>query len=383
MPQDWPEQAQFRENDEVLEALAARKREQIEGFQRALERLGEGDYDVCSNCEGAIEPERREVLPTTTLCSACAGPTLTGRTIARRAGLPLLVAGWAYAMAGPVGLAAPLSGQEPLRVFISVDMEGIGGIGTGRMTSSAGGKDYALGRELMTEEVNTVVREAFAAGATHILVNDSHGDMQNLLHTRLDPRVEYIQGNTKPLGMVQGLDDTYDAAIFLGYHARAGTEGGFLAHTGSGSVKGLWLNGVEVGEGGMNAYYAGAHGVPVVLATGDSVFAVQFAQLTGARTVSTKTGIGSAVARLLHPDVVRDRLAAGTRAGLADVASAPVVAASGAITVRARFATTTRADILQAVPGIRRVDGTTVEYDARDMSEAYALIRLMYKYVSW
>ncbi len=272
--------------------------------------------------------------------------------------------------------------QQGLRLFISVDMEGIGGIGTGSMTNS-GGKDYALGRELMTEEVNTVVREAFAAGATHVLVNDSHGDMQNLLHTRLDPRVEYIQGNTKPLGMVQGLDDTYDGAVFLGYHARAGTEGGFLAHTGSGSVKGLWINGIEVGEGGMNALFAGSQGVPVLMAAGDSVFAVQFTALTGAHTVSTKAAIGSAVARLAHPDVVRRRLIETFREALASRATSVPFVTATPVMVRARFATTTRADILQAVPGMRRVDGYTVEYEAADMPEAYRLIRLMYKYVSW
>ncbi len=287
-------------------------------------------------------------------------------------------------LAHPVLLSGPVAAQErPLRIFISVDMEGIGGIGTGQMTNSGGGKDYALGRELMTEEVNAVVSEAFRAGASHVLVNDSHGDMQNLLHTRLDPRVEYIQGNTKPLGMVQGLDDSYDAAVFLGYHARAGTEGGFLAHTGSGSVKGLWINGIEVGEGGMNALFAGSQNVPVILAAGDSVFAHQFAELTGARTVSTKTAIGAAVARLAHPDVVRRRLTEGLRDALASLASAQPFVTTTPVTVRARFASTTRADILQAVPGMRRVDGYTVEYQAADMPEAYRLIRLMYRYVSW
>jgi len=276
-----------------------------------------------------------------------------------------------------------LEGQDGLRVFISVDMEGIGGIGTAKMTNSAGGKDYASGRELMTAEVNAVAREVFAAGAVHVLVNDSHGDMQNLLHTELDPRVEYIQGNIKPLGMVQGLDDSFDAAVFLGYHARAGTPGGFLAHTGSGAVKGLWLNGIEVGEGGLNAYYAGSHGVPVILASGDATFAEQFGALTDAMTVSTKTAIGSSVARLLHPDLVRERLATSARAALASISSARPLRASNPVVVRARFATTTRADVLQAVPGMRRVDGYTVEYEAADMTEAYGLIRLMYKYVSW
>jgi D-amino peptidase len=272
--------------------------------------------------------------------------------------------------------------ERPLKIFISVDMEGIGGIGTSKMTSSSG-KDYALGRELMTAEVNSVVSAIFQHGTAEVLVNDSHGDMQNLLHTRLDERVQYIQGNIKPLGMVQGLDESYDAAIFIGYHARAGTPNAFLAHTGSGSVKGLWINGVEVGEGGLNAYFAGAHGVPVILASGDTAFTKQFEDLVNARTVATKVAIGSSVARLHHPDYVLARLNAVTLDALADLTSAHPLSASEPVAVRMRFATTTRADIVQAIPGMGRVDGYTVEYAAADMAEAYELIRLMYKYISW
>ena len=274
--------------------------------------------------------------------------------------------------------------QDGLKIFISVDMEGIGGIGTGRMTSGSG-KDYALGRELMTEEVNTVVAAIFEHGPADVLVNDSHGDMQNLLHTRLDPRVLYIQGNLKPLGMVQGLDDAFDAAIFLGYHARAGTEGGFLAHTGTGSVKGLWLNGTEVGEGGLNAFYAGSHGVPVIFASGDLTFTQQFGALVPTRMVVTKEAIGSSVAKLRHPEEVRARLRATILDALDNLTSATPLRSDtgGPVTLRMRSASTTRADILQAIPDMRRIDGTTVEYDARDMTEAYALIRLMYRYVSW
>ena len=288
--------------------------------------------------------------------------------------LPCFPGGW---------LDAELAGQtQPPKIFISVDMEGIGGIGTSRMTS-ASGKDYATGRALMTAEVNAVVEAIFQLGPAEILVNDSHGDMQNLLHTRLDERVQYIQGNNKPLGMVQGLDESFDGAIFLGYHARAGTEGGFLAHTGSGSVKGLWLNGVEVGEGGLNAHYAASHGVPVILASGDLVFTVQFKKLVNARTVATKEAIGSSVARLVHPEVVRQRLREATRAAIEDLDHARPISVREPVNIKVRFATTTRVDILQAVPGMRRVDGTSVEYDATDMTEAYMLIRLMYKYVSW
>ena len=269
-----------------------------------------------------------------------------------------------------------------LKVFISVDMEGIGGIGTGKMTSSSG-KDYAKGRVFMTGEVNAVVAAIFSHGPAEVLVNDSHGDMQNLLHDQLDPRVQYIQGNTKPLGMVQGLDDTFDAAIFIGYHSRAGTENGFLAHTGSGSVKGLWINDVEVGEGGMNAFFAGAHGVPVILVSGDATFTDQFHALVPTRTVATKEAIGSAVAKLQHPEVVQAALREATSEALGDLSNATVLHTETPANIRMKFATTTRADILQAVPGMQRVDGYTVQYEANSMDEGYRLIRLMYKYISW
>ena len=281
-----------------------------------------------------------------------------------------------------LSITAGASAQQPLKVFISVDMEGISGIGTPKLTSGAG-KDYGLGRELTTGDVNTVVDAIFEHGPAEIWVNDSHGDMQNVLHTQLDESVQYIQGNIKPLGMVEGLDESFDAVILLGHHARAGTENGFIAHTGSGSVKGLWLNGVEVGEAGLNAYYAGSLGVPVVLAQGDSTFADQITQLFDVHTVVTKYAIGSMVARLVHPEVARARLHSTTLEALADLDSATPIAVQEPVTVRMRFATTTRADILQAIPGMRRIDGWTVEYDAETMVAAYKMVRLMYKYISW
>lgn len=288
------------------------------------------------------------------------------------------------ALSGPLSpfLARPAVAQRPLRVFVSVDMEGIGGIGTGAMTSSDG-KDYAMGRILMTAEVNAVIAAILARGPAEILVNDSHGDMQNLLHNDLDSRVQYIQGSIKPFGMVQDLERGYDAAVFLGYHARAGAAGGFLAHTGSGAVKGLWINGVEVGEGGLNAYYAGALGVPVVLAAGDSAFTVEIRALVPTRTVATKVAIGSSVARLLHPDTVRVRLTGAVRAALDDLGNARPLRPSEPVTVRLRFDGTTRPDILEAIPGVRRVDGYTVEFQSPTMADAYKLIRLMYRYVNW
>ncbi len=272
--------------------------------------------------------------------------------------------------------------QAPLKIFISVDMEGIGGIGTPKMVSSSG-KDYALGRKLMTAEVNAVVEAIFGQGDAEILVNDSHGDMQNLLHLELDPRVEYLQSNIKPLGMVQGLDASFDAVIFIGYHTRAGTENGFLAHTGSGSVKGLWINGTEVGEGGLNAHFAGALGVPVILASGDKAFTAQIQELISVKTVSTKEAVGSSAAKMIHPKKVRTLLKAQTKAALKDLPSAKPLTVKEPTTFRIKLASTTHADVVMSIPGMKRIDGFTIEYEAKSMDSAYRMIRIIYKYIKW
>lgn len=290
------------------------------------------------------------------------------------------------ALAGALttGISDPAAAQSaPLKIFISVDMEGIGGIGTGAMTSS-GGKDYGLGRQLLTAEVNAVVAAILAGSPeAEILVNDSHGDHQNVLHTELDPRVVYIQGSIKPLGMVQGLDGSFDGAIFLGYHAKAGDPDGFLAHTGTGSVKGLWLNDVEVGEGGMNAVFAGSHGVPVILVAGDSAATAELADLLGTVTVTTKTAETPASARLIHPEVVREMLARGVDRALSRLEAGDFQPfdIGSPVHIRMRFASTTHVDILMSIPGMSKVDGFTVSYTAESADQAYRLIRLMYRFV--
>jgi D-amino peptidase len=271
---------------------------------------------------------------------------------------------------------------KPLKIFISVDMEGIGGIGTSAMVNS-GQKDYETGRRLMTDEVNAVVATIFEAGAATIVVNDSHGDMQNLLHTQLDSRVEYIQSNIKPLGMVQGLDSSFDGVIFIGYHAMAGTENGFLAHTGSGVVKGLWINNVEVGEGGLNTYFAGSVGVPVIVACGDKTFSEEIKKLIPTRTVITKEAIGASAAKLLHPEVVKKTMKQVTKEALADIGKTKALAVQGPIEFKIKVDDPTRADVAMSIPGVKRVDGYTVSYQAKNMEEAYKLIRVIYKYISW
>jgi D-amino peptidase len=202
------------------------------------------------------------------------------------------------------------------------------------------------------------------------------------LHTELDPRVTYNQGAIKPFGMVEGLDSTFSAAIFLGYHSRAGTPNGFIAHTGTGAVKGLWLNDIEAGEGDLNAAYAGSLGVPVIMAAGDSAFVEQITKNVKLEAVTTKYAITPQAARLIHPQVVKEKLAAAAGRALTNRATAKPWVIGKPVRVRLRLADNTIPQLLQAIPGVKQIDGFTVEFTAPNMTDAYKLIRLMYRFVS-
>ena len=173
----------------------------------------------------------------------------------------LLVFGW-----GPWnGVSRAQAGKK---VYISVDMEGLSGVSGGDQTS-ARGAEYGRTRLLMAADTSAAIRGALAGGATDILVNDSHGGQRNIRLEDLHPSARLISHSFKRVGMMEGLDNTFDAAIFIGYHTKADTFAGLFAHTGSGVVRDLRVNGVSVGEGGLNTLLASWYGVPVVLVTGD------------------------------------------------------------------------------------------------------------------
>ncbi len=284
---------------------------------------------------------------------------------------------------------SPVPAQESRwSVYVSTDMEGLSGIGTSAMTSN-GGKDYAVGRRMMTREINAVVAGIRAAArergmaTVRIVINDSHGDHANVLVEQLPPDVEYVQGSLKPLGMVAELDDGFDAAIYLGYHARAGTLG-FLAHTGSGLVRDLRINGNPTGEGEMNAAFAGAHGVPVVLVAGDSHYVAQARETyaRNARAVVTKTAITAHAAHLRPVEVVRRELEAEARAAMLELATASPWRVALPWTVEMTVSNLTHAIVAARLPTVEQVGPLTVQFESADAAEAYALIRILYRFLS-
>jgi D-amino peptidase len=211
------------------------------------------------------------------------------------------------------------SPKQDLKVFISVDMEGLAGVVSGSECSSRG-PDYDYFRKIMTKETNAAIEGALMAGAAEIVVRDGHGAKTNIIPGLLHRKAKLLRGVTnRPENMMLGIDETFDAVLFIGYHAKAGTEEGVLAHTSSGNVMDLSVNGVSLPEGGYNALIAGLYDVPVVFVAGDNWICDQIRDLLG-QVVTCETKIGMGTAELgLHPDIVCEKIRKGVADALSDM----------------------------------------------------------------
>jgi D-amino peptidase len=220
-------------------------------------------------------------------------------------------------------MAVPASARQPagLRVFISVDMEGLAGVFTGAEVSPSG-PDYAHFRAIMAGETNAAIEGAVRAGATDIVVRDSHGAKLNLLPGDVDPRARLLRGqSTGPKNMMEGIDASFDAVVFIGYHAKAGTPGAILAHTSTGNVIDVSINGISMPEGGYNALVAGLYDVPVVFVAGDRAAVEQIRGLLGPiGGVAVKDVVADAVLGL-SPATARDAIRDGVERAIRDRAA--------------------------------------------------------------
>lgn len=268
--------------------------------------------------------------------------------------------------------------EKGIRVFISADMEGIGGVVHSDQVSSAG-KDYDRARRSMTEEVNAAIEGALEAGATEILVNDSHGNMRNILVEYLNERAELISGSPKPLSMMQGIDSTFDLVFFIGYHARAGTENGVLDHTYSSStVSNITINGQTLSEAGINAAVAGYYGVPVGLVAGDSAAVNQAKRLLGdVEAVMVKEGIGRTAARVLPPEKVRELIREAAVRAVRRRGEFKPFKIKPPVKVEIDLLKSSMADRAELIPGARRTNGRSVAYTHHNLIEAFKALRAM------
>ncbi len=272
-------------------------------------------------------------------------------------------------------LAGQADAQQKLKVYISVDMEGIAGVVS---NAQAGGADYEWARPLMLAETNAAIAGAFEAGASEVVVNDAHGSHTNLRADLLDRRATLITGSPKPMGMVEGLDGTFDGVVFIGYHGHANQVDAVMGHTYSHALRHVLINGREVGEYGTAGMVAGYYKVPVVFVSGDRVFAEEAKKFfPGVEAIAVKEGIGSTAAKTLHPTVARERITGGVRAALGRRAQMTPVVITAPITLEVELSIASDADAVMFVPGMERVDGTTVRYRAADALAAYKMSRLI------
>jgi D-amino peptidase len=267
-----------------------------------------------------------------------------------------------------------------MRVYISVDMEGIAGISHDRPTTR-GNDGYAAAVALMVGEANAAIEGAWAGGATDVVVNDSHGGMDNLLPADLDPRAVVIQGQ-KAWSMVQGAgpeagligEDPFGVALFVGYHARAGHPSGVIAHTYSSAPTLTTLDGLPCGETAINAAVLGAWGVPVGLVAGDDRLVEEVAEwLPAADRVIVKRAVGWRAAASVHPSIARDLVRSGAERAVRRAVAGELepLRLSAPVRLEVEYRNGGEADHAAVVPPAERFGDRGVRIVAPDMPTAY------------
>jgi D-amino peptidase len=258
-----------------------------------------------------------------------------------------------------------------MKVYVSVDLEGVSGI-VDWAQCTRGGEDYELGRQLALAEVNAAIEGAQAAGATEILVNDAHSVMRNLAPDRLAGHASYLSGRFKPDYMMQGLDDSFDAILYLGYHAAMPTAG-ILSHTyNPGAILDVRINGTMAGESGINALVAQHHGVPVAVVTGDQYVGPEAAPFCpGIRAAVVKQSVSRSAANNLHPERARALIAEQVTAALRELDTLSPPSIELPVTIEVDLASPDMAEQASWIRSVRRTGPNTVRFADDDPLRAF------------
>ncbi len=276
-------------------------------------------------------------------------------------------------LAAAVFVCAALTPAQPkkLKVYISVDMEGVAGAVTGDQLGPSG-FEYARFRDFMTKEALAAVNAAKEAGATEILVSDSHGNGENLLIEQFPPDVRIIRSWPRRLSMMAGMDATFDAVIFIGYHSSTDNPAGVRAHTfSSARLTHVGVNGTAMTEGSWNAAIAGHFGVPVVMVSGDDAAIAEVRKLVGnIEGAEVKKSLGFHSASTLTPQASYELIARKVKAALARLKDFKPYKLEAPVNLDISFKHYTQAEALAFLPGVERTGSHSVRYRARHMPEA-------------
>jgi len=268
-----------------------------------------------------------------------------------------------------------------LKVYISVDMEGIAGVVTGDQLSP-GGFEYERFRKFMTDEAIAAVKGAKAAGATEVVVADSHGNGESLLIEAFPAYVQIVRSWPRHGSMMAGLDGSFAAAVFVGYHASTTNSEGVRAHTfSSARFTRVALNGTPVTEAEFNAAYAGALGVPIVFISGDdSAIAEVSGRLGNLESVITKRSLGFHSAQTLTPAVADERIYQGVLKAVAHRDQRKPYVLAPPITLDISFKHYQPAEILSYLRTVTRTDSHSIRFVGRDMKEVSDFIDFLDSY---
>ena len=267
------------------------------------------------------------------------------------------------------------------KIYISADMEGVAGVVSGDQLGP-GGFEYERFREFMTAEVNACIDAARMAGATEILVSDSHGNGQNLLIEKLPDDVMIVRSWPRELGMMAGIDDSFDGVIFLGYHASASNTRGVRAHTqSSANVVDIRMNGNSMSEGAINAAIAGHYGVPVIMISGDDVAVAETQVIVGEMEGAVvKWARGFHSARTLTPEAANEVIRTRTKAAIDRITDFQPFVLQTPVELELTLKHYRPVELLSYLPGVERLNAHTIRFTGKDIVEVSRFLTFVLDY---
>ena len=271
--------------------------------------------------------------------------------------------------------------EQRLKIYISADMEGIAGVVTGEQLGPQG-FEYARFREFMTNEVNAAIEGALAAGATQIVIGDSHGNGQNLLIEKLPREVLIVRSWPRPLGMMQGIDETFAGAMFIGYHTGTTNLQGVRAHTlSSARLTDVRLKGVSVSEAGINAAIAGHFNVPIIMVSGDDAVVKETTALLGnIEGAVVKWASGFHSAKTMTPTAACDLIRDKARRAVSRLREFKPYKLSAPIDLNVSFKNYRMSEVLSYLSIVERTDAHTIRFVGKDIVEVSKFLTFINTY---
>jgi D-amino peptidase len=250
-----------------------------------------------------------------------------------------------------------------MKVYISADIEGVTGV-THWDETELSKSDSSLFREQMTAEVAAACEGTLQAGATEIWVKDAHDSARNINASKLPREAKLIRGwSGHPFMMLQELDNSFQGALLIGYHSRAGMGTSPLAHTMTGMVTRMTINERPASEFLIHTYAAGSVQVPVVFVSGDKGLCDEISTFnSNIGTVAVKEGIGNSTISL-HPEVAIARIREGAAKALKTDPALTQVKMPARFSVEIQYRRAFDAYRNGFYPGATQVNDTTIQFE--------------------